>query len=122
MKRRRSDVHLTQIGQGVFERQGYIPQLCIPHIPAFLAYHHQDKGLRGLTDDQLTSLIYIVNDSELHTVDIASASTFRASVAKLGDSDPVVEDYRPVVAGRTILTPGANCGVESSKIHFFLML
>jgi hypothetical protein len=39
-------------GQGVLDRQGYIPQLCIPHI--IPAYHQK------ATNDKLASFMFIV--------------------------------------------------------------
>jgi hypothetical protein len=49
---------------------------------------------------------------------IASASTSAAGVAKFGDDDPLVEDYRPVVVRSAHPTPRLTVGVESSKIDF----
>jgi hypothetical protein len=50
----------------------YIPQICISRIPAFAFWHippkHKGSSSASTTDDQLTSLIYFVNDSELLTV------------------------------------------------------
>jgi hypothetical protein len=40
------------------------------------------------------------------------------SVAKFGDDDTLVEDYRPVVVRSAHPHPTAYCGVESSKIDF----
>jgi hypothetical protein len=74
MTRRKLDVHFTQTGQRVFKRQGYTyhAQICISRIPAFTFWHippkHKGSSSASTTDDQLTSLIYFVNDSELLTV------------------------------------------------------
>jgi hypothetical protein len=71
MTRRRLDVPFTQTGQRVFKRQGYMPQICISRIPAFAFWHippkNKGSSSASTTDEQLTSLIYFANDSELLT-------------------------------------------------------
>jgi hypothetical protein len=73
LTRRKLDVHFTQSGQRVFKRQGYTYHKSVFH--AFLHLHfgiglaippkHKGSSSASTADDQLTSLIYFVNESEL---------------------------------------------------------
>jgi hypothetical protein len=64
----------------------------ILHLHSGICHAPKNEGSSSAStaDDQLTSLTFIVNDSKLL---IASASTFRANVAKLDDYDSLDEDY-----------------------------
>jgi hypothetical protein len=54
--------------KGFSSCRAIIPQVCISRIPAFAFWHippkHKGSSSASTTDDQLTSLIYFVNDSE----------------------------------------------------------